>query len=270
MNRTFRIGPKTLVHRVSPGLFSSLRNQCFRVLRDATQLWYNFHNSHSILVVAFSSSVGIVAFLWLFVWLFVNLMLREQTLIPGFASRFCFVRIDTREDANIHKAIACKYLLNNICTVVEEWHHGYFCLGYFSSPTHFDLVTRMARKVWRHCGLVFGHDRYSHAGNCIGLLSNTGLFLSTGGRYLVLLQRHSTRSHCSCLCSSVSGVKTSQSKFLIYTPLHHCLQFLTIGHRYLLMNLHVVQFQCGFELRGLTYSSICTDFPRDHPVGSWS
>ena len=192
MNRTFRIDPKTLVHRVSPGLFSSLRNQCFRVLREATQLWYNFHNSHSILVVAFSSSVGIVAFLWLFVWLFVNLMLREQTLIPGFASRFCFVKIDTREDANIHKAIACKCLLNNICTVVEEWHHGCFCLGYFSSPTHFDLVTRVARKVWRHCGLVFGHDRHSHAGNCIGLLSNTGLFLSTGGRYLVLLQRHSS------------------------------------------------------------------------------
>ena len=35
----------------------------------------------------------------------------------------------------------------------------------------------------------FEHDRYSHAGNCIGLLSKTGLFLSTGNKYLFLLQR---------------------------------------------------------------------------------
>ena len=47
----------------------------------------------------------------------------------------------------------------------------------------------MAQKVWRHCGLVFGHHRYSHAGNCIGLLSYEGLFLSTGNKYLFLLQR---------------------------------------------------------------------------------
>ena len=154
--------------------------------------WYNFHNGHSILVVAFSSFVGIVAFLWLFVWLFINLVMREQTLAyPLLCNPFLFCQIDTREDANLHKVIACKYLSNNIGRVVEEWHHGYFCLGYFFSPTHFDLVTRMAQKVWRHCVLFFAHDRYSHAGNCIGLLSNTGLFLSTGNKYLFLLQRHS-------------------------------------------------------------------------------
>ena len=44
------------------------------VLRDATQLWYNFHNSHSIPVVAFPSFVGIVAFFRLFVWLFIKLI----------------------------------------------------------------------------------------------------------------------------------------------------------------------------------------------------
>ena len=72
-------------------------------------------------------------------------------------------RIDTREDANIHSAIARKYLSNCICTVVEERHHGYFCLGYFFSSTHFDLVTSRARKVWRLCVLVFAHDRYAAA-----------------------------------------------------------------------------------------------------------
>ena len=37
--------------------------------------------------------VGIVAFLWLFVSLFINLMMREQTLFPGFTSRFIFTEL---------------------------------------------------------------------------------------------------------------------------------------------------------------------------------
>ena len=61
--------------------------------------------------------------------------------------------------------------------------------------THFDLVIRLAQKVWRQCVLVFGHDCCSHAGNCIGLLSNTGLFLSTGSKNLFFLQRQSIPFH---------------------------------------------------------------------------
>ena len=95
-----------------------------------------------------------------------------------------FTEIDTREDGNIHKAISCKFLSNNICTVVEEWHHDYFCLGYFFSSTHFELVTLKAQKVWRQCVLVFAHDRYSHAGSC------TAFLLSTDCKLLVLFQCH--------------------------------------------------------------------------------
>ena len=154
VNRTFRIDPKTFCIGFPRGWFASLRNQCFRVLRDATQLWYNFHNSHSILVVAFSSCVGIVAFLWMFVWLFINLVMREQTLIPNFAFRFCFVKLTLgrmpiftrRSRASTFQIISARF--------VGEWHHGYFCLGYFFSSTHFDLVIRLAQKVRRHCGLL--------------------------------------------------------------------------------------------------------------------
>ena len=46
------------LHRVSLGLFASLRIQYLLVLRDTTHLRYNFHNSHCILVVAFSSFLG--------------------------------------------------------------------------------------------------------------------------------------------------------------------------------------------------------------------
>ena len=75
-----------------------------------------------------------------------------------------------------HMAIACKNLSNNIHPVVEEWTHGYCCLGYCSSSTHFDLVKELARKVWRQCVLVFAHDLGFRGGNCNGLLANTGLF----------------------------------------------------------------------------------------------
>ena len=108
----------------------------------------------------------------MFVWLFNA----GTTTYHQLCKPFHFCRIGTRADANIHKAFVCRYSSNNIFTVVGEWHHGYFCLGYFFSSTHFDLVTRMAQKVWRD-------------GNCIGLLANTGLFLSTGDRYLCLFQR---------------------------------------------------------------------------------
>ena len=63
----------------------------------------------------------------------------KQTLIPA-SQPVSFERIGTRSGCNIHKMFACKYLSNDICTVVEEWTHGYFYLGYFSSSTHFDTL----------------------------------------------------------------------------------------------------------------------------------
>ena len=43
-----------------------------------------------------------------------------------------------------------------------------------------------------------------------------------------------TLDHCTCFDFLKSGVKISQSKFLICAFLHHRFQCLTIGHRYLL------------------------------------
>ena len=177
-------------------------------------------------------------------------MMREQTLVSCFATRFCFVKLTLGRMPIFTRRSRASTFSNNICTVVEEWHHGYFCLGYFFSSTHFDLVTLRAQNVWWLWVLVFAHDRYSHAENCIGLLSNTGLFLSTGNKYLFFLQRHTQTpvilDHCSCFDFLVSGVKVPLSKFLIYSTLHHCLQLLIIGHRYLLLNLHVIHFQYSF------------------------
>ena len=62
----------------------------------------------------------------------------------------------------------------------------------------------------------------------------------------------------------MSGVKISQPKFLIYTSFHHRFLMCDIGHRYLLVNLHVIQFQYGLELLRLSYPQFCTDSPEDH------
>ena len=58
----------------------------------------------------------------------------------------------------------------------------------------------------------------------------------------------------------VSGGKVSQSEFLIFSSFHHRFQFLIIGHRYLLMNLHLVQFSNCFELIRLTYPQFVDTF----------
>ena len=52
------------------------------------------------------------------------------------------------------------------------------------------LVSLMAQRVQPLSVSVLVHDHHSHAGNCIGLPSNIGLFPSTGSNNLFLLQRH--------------------------------------------------------------------------------
>ena len=176
------------LHRVSPKLFCSLRNECIRVLSYTTPLWYAFRDSHNAFVFTFSSFWE-VAFVSAFCFVAHQFCYEEtNTCLPPY-NPFLFHRIGTRADANIHKEFACRYPSNNICTVVEQWIHGYLCLGCFSSPTHFYFVKGLARKVIRQCVLVFAHDLGLRGGNCNGLLANTGLFLSTGNRYLFLLQR---------------------------------------------------------------------------------
>ena len=124
VNRTFRIDPKTLYNGFPGTGFHSLRNQCIRVLRDATQLRYNFHNSHSIPVVPFSS-LGIAS-LSLALCLVVH-----QPYVAGtntflqLCNPFLFCRIHTREDAIFTKRSRASNFQKYFCT---EWHRGYLCL----------------------------------------------------------------------------------------------------------------------------------------------
>ena len=104
---------------------------------------------------------------------------RRRPHIPSLTNK-----TDIRDDANNHKVIWCKCTSGSFCTAG-------FCLWYFFFSTHFYLVFLkiVAQRVVR-LSVSVSHDRYSHAGNCISLPSNTGLFLSTGNKNLSLLQRH--------------------------------------------------------------------------------
>ena len=120
----------------------------------------------------------------------------------------------------------------------------------------------VAQRVVRHSVSV-SHDRYSHARNCIGLPSNTALFsfywlqipcpLSTplnpcDSLPLLLIQFfHAWRQSFEI---EVFDLYSSSPWF----------QLLIVGHRYLLMNFHVVQFQYGFELIRLTYPQFVQTF----------
>ena len=88
-----------------------------------------------------------------------------------------------------HKAIACKYISKISTRLSKNGMDPWVLLPRILLC----LETLRPRDIndsesVRQCVLVFAHDRYSHAGNCIGFLANTGLFLSTGDWYLFLLQ----------------------------------------------------------------------------------
>ena len=91
VNRTLWIGAKTSYIGSSPRL-STLRNRCIWILWYTTHLWYTFHNSHSILVIAFSFW-GDVAVFRHFIWLIINLVMRKQTLVSSLTTRFTFIEL---------------------------------------------------------------------------------------------------------------------------------------------------------------------------------
>ena len=197
--------------RVSRRL-STLRNECSWILWYTTQLWYTFHSSYSMLVVALS-------FLWQWSLFFGFLFSCSSTswcgnkhLSPVLHPDSFFKRLGTRADANIHKTFARRSSSNNICTVVEQWNHGYFCLGRFSSSTHFDLVVRLAQKGVAAVCSGFCARSWVSWWKLHRLLANTGLFFPLVTDTFSSFNADESLSvldHCSWLSAPVPSVKVS-------------------------------------------------------------
>ena len=95
--------------------------------------------------------------------------MRKQTLVSSLTTRCMLIELALGRMPIFTKCSRASTLQITSARFVEEWTHGYFCLRYFSSSTHFDLVMRLAQKVWRQCALVFARDLGFRGGNCIGL-----------------------------------------------------------------------------------------------------
>ena len=109
---------------------------------------------------------------------------QHRTYIP-----ISFHRIDIREGANTHKAIWCKYLSRSVHTEVNWISRQASAFLFLDTHLYLVFLKIVAQRVVR-LSVSVSHDRYSHAGNYIGLPSNTALFLSTGNKYLFLFQYH--------------------------------------------------------------------------------
>ena len=66
--------------------------------------------------------------------------------------------------------------------------------------------------------------------------------------------------NCVCFIISISGFKILDSQSLLDTSFYHRLQSVIIRSSFLLMNLHIVQFQYGLELLRLSNSQFVQSF----------
>ena len=156
-------------------------------------------------------------------------MMREHTLIPSSGNRFSFVELTLGEDANIHKVVACKYLSNDICTGVEEWKPWLLLpriLLFFDTlrprvMEGSEGVAALWSGFWARSWVSWRKLHWSPLRTMAYFFPLVTDTLSSFNATHSL----SILDHCSCFNSPVSGVKVSQSEFLIKTPLHHCLQF---------------------------------------------
>ena len=150
------------LHR-HPPRFSTLRTECNWILGFTTRLWFDFHNSHCIFVVASSSFERKVSFH--------SSTVGSKHLSPTL-QHVSFPRKLTLRRMTIFtrrfRASTIKQHLHSY----QQTTHGDFWIDYFPFSTHFALVIRLAEKAWGSVFCFFVHDLGLRDGNCIGLLSN--------------------------------------------------------------------------------------------------
>ena len=184
----FKIDPKNFSHRVSLKLRSLRRSWSFWVLRDAKPIVLQFSKIATALLS--SLSLHLQTLFRLFTWLFFNLVVREQALVSCFASRFCYMELTFGRMPRLTRWSRASTFQEEFARLSKNGPMANFASDTSFSRHHLYLVSLMAQRVERLPVPVLVHDHHSHAGNCTGLPSNTGLFLSTGKIYLFAFQRH--------------------------------------------------------------------------------
>ena len=151
----------------------------------------------------------------------------------------------------------CKFLWGNPCTAVEPFSHLSFCLWDFWFSMQFFTLFRV-----------------EELGEGFGCVDFARLFVSCRKLQLSPFEHCPLAFHCQqsprLLCSrcfvswslttaflfiiSISDPKILISNVLLDTSFHHSCQSVIIRSSFLLVNLHIVQFQYGLEFLRLSYS----------------
>ena len=168
-------------------LFRKIDKDSFRrlcVLEYTTQLSHIFQYSHCTFVTTL---------LRLFIIrLFLNITVRKRAFVVEYTTRFGLIELTFGEG---------KYLSRTFCTAVGWTSQTDSCLQGSFSSVNFYLVL-VAQSVERFLvSVLHAHNR--RAGNCIGLLSNTALLLSTDGKLLVLFEHYLIP--CDLHCRSLNS-----------------------------------------------------------------
>ena len=144
-----------------PTLFFPLpRNRC-RVWQLSV-LWYTTQRSHTFHNVA--TALLSSPFLCFSVWFFCNLAAREWALsaeltIPIYSEGCPYSQSDLMQ-------VPCKKYLHGARFNFSDW----------LLPVAILILDTLLHRVFVQLSVSASHDRYSHAGNDIGLPSNTALF----------------------------------------------------------------------------------------------
>ena len=130
---------------------------------------------------------------------------------------------------------------------------------------HILLRRRSRRRIrlCRFCTLVVSETAIVsfttlHVGFPLPTISQTSLFT---------LFCPVTLDHGACFKISIYGFKIPHSQILHDTSFYHRFQSVIIRSSFLLMILHIVQFQYGLEFLRLSYYQFCTILPRCHRMG---
>ena len=201
------------------------RNRCrFRrldVLRYATQLSYIFH--YCFCTFHHSSSA--------FYLVVPQLSSAETSTLCRIYTPFQTYTTDIRENAISHKVISCKYLSKSFCTAVD-WSsqaNALQPLGVGGSRRWSGFCSQFCTRipVVPETALVSSRT----LSFCFPLIANSFSSFNT-------TESPATRYHCSCLTWRQSFV-IEISDLCFSSPSSSTSD---IGHRYLFMNFHVVQF----------------------------
>ena len=184
--------------------------------------------------------------------LFVNLAVCVRALISKFTSIFWLVETSTTENAIFHRVELCKFLWGNPCRAVEP-----FAYRTPSSRCIFHILLR--RRSWRgvrlcrFCTLIFIVSETAivsfhtlPVGLPLPTISLTSLFTLF---YPLILDHGRLFQNFRLWRQNSSFVNSARYFFL---PLSSIWWWVRFG--FLLMNLHIVQFQHGLGFLRLSYS----------------